>query len=98
MKGASVWYLYIVRGSDNSLYTGITTDVSRRFLEHTATAKCLSNKGAKALRGKHPLKLEFCCEVGTRSESLKLEYKVKNFSKRAKEDLVSGVLTLDVLY
>ena len=98
MNGASVWYLYIVRASDSSLYTGITTDVTRRFLEHTATAKCLSNKGAKALRGKHPLKLEFCCEVGTRSESLKLEYKVKNFSKRAKEDLVSGVLTLDAFY
>ena len=98
MSGASIWYLYIVRASDNSLYTGITTDVSRRFLEHTATAKCLSNKGAKALRGKHPLKLEFCCEVGTRSESLKLEYKVKSFSKREKEDLVSGVVTLDAFY
>jgi putative endonuclease len=98
MKGASIWYLYIVRGSDNSLYTGITTDVSRRFLEHTATAKCLSNRGAKALRGKHPLKLEFCCEVGSRSESLKLEYKVKTLSKRAKEDLVSGILTLDSFY
>ena len=98
MNGASIWYLYIVRASDNSLYTGITTDVSRRFLEHTATAKCLSNKGAKALRGKHPLKLEFCCEVGSRSESLKLEYKVKSFPKRAKEDLVSGVLTLDAFF
>jgi putative endonuclease len=95
MSGASIWYLYIVRASDNSLYTGITTNVSRRFLEHAATAKCLSNKGAKALRGKHPLKLEFCCEVGSRSESLKLEYKVKSCPKRAKEDLVSGVLSLD---
>jgi putative endonuclease len=40
------WFLYLVRTADNALYTGITTDVARRFLQHQ------TGKGAKALRGK----------------------------------------------
>ena len=40
------WFLYLVRTADNALYTGITTDVARRFLQHQ------TGKGAKALGGK----------------------------------------------
>ena len=40
------WFLYLIRTADNRLYTGITTDVSRRFCQHQ------TGKGAKALRGK----------------------------------------------
>jgi predicted GIY-YIG superfamily endonuclease len=40
------WFLYLIRTADNRLYTGITTDVPRRFRQHQA------GKGAKALRGK----------------------------------------------
>ena len=40
------WYLYLIRTADNALYTGITTDVARRYQQHQ------QGKGAKALRGK----------------------------------------------
>lgn len=40
------WFLYLIRTADNALYTGITTDVARRYQQHQ------SGKGAKALRGR----------------------------------------------
>ncbi|WP_039056826.1 GIY-YIG nuclease family protein [Enterobacter sp. Bisph1] len=78
------WFLYLIRTSDNMLYTGITTDVVRRFTQH----QC--GKGAKALRGKSALALVFSAEVGDRSLALRLEYRIKQLTKRQKERLVAG--------
>jgi len=77
-----LWYLYMIRCKGDMLYTGITTDVSRRFSEHQA------GKGAKFLRGKSPLELVYQQEVGTRSEALKLEINIKKLSKAEKEALI----------
>ena len=77
------WYLYILRCGDGSLYTGITTDVQRRFEAHA------SGKGAKYTRGRAPLTLlysEFC---GTHSEALKREIQVKSLPRGEKERLIS---------
>ncbi|USD36083.1 MULTISPECIES: GIY-YIG nuclease family protein [Ferrimonas] len=83
----SLWSLYLVRTRSGSLYTGITTDVPRRFNQHQ------NGTGAKALRGKGPLTLAFHTEVGNRSEASKLEYKIKQLSKPCKERLIqTGVL------
>ncbi|MEQ9970243.1 GIY-YIG nuclease family protein [Pectobacterium carotovorum] len=76
------WYLYILRTVAGTLYTGITTDVSRRLNQHQ------TGKGAKALRGKGELTLVFHCLVGDRSDALKLEYRIKQLSKNQKERLV----------
>ncbi|MBA0197881.1 GIY-YIG nuclease family protein [Pectobacterium brasiliense] len=78
----SLWYLYILRTVAGALYTGITTDVSRRLNQHQ------TGKGAKALRGKGELTLVFHCRVGNRSDALKLEYRIKQLSKNQKERLV----------
>ncbi|ATV44065.1 GIY-YIG nuclease family protein [Pectobacterium brasiliense] len=78
----SHWYLYILRTVAGVLYTGITTDVSRRLNQHQ------TGKGAKALRGKGELTLVFHCRVGNRSDALKLEYRIKQLSKNQKERLV----------
>ncbi|GKW07980.1 GIY-YIG nuclease family protein [Pectobacterium carotovorum] len=78
----SHWYLYILRTVAGTLYTGITTDVSRRLNQHQ------TGKGAKALRGKGELTLVFHCLVGDRSDALKLEYRIKQLSKNQKERLV----------
>ncbi|GKW16460.1 hypothetical protein BSK71_00805 [Pectobacterium actinidiae] len=78
----SRWYLYILRTVAGTLYTGITTDVSRRLNQHQ------TGKGAKALRGKGELTLVFHCLVGDRSDALKLEYRIKQLSKSQKERLV----------
>ncbi|UKE82869.2 GIY-YIG nuclease family protein [Pectobacterium colocasium] len=76
------WYLYILRTVTGALYTGITTDVSRRLDQHQ------TGKGAKALRGKGELTLVFHCLAGDRSNALKLEYRIKQLSKSQKERLV----------
>ncbi|WP_321164309.1 GIY-YIG nuclease family protein [Trabulsiella odontotermitis] len=85
------WFLYLIRTADNHLYTGITTDVERRFLQH----QC--GKGAKALRGKGELRLAFSGEVGERSLALRLEYRIKQLTKRQKERLVAGDGTFETL-
>ncbi|PCI79926.1 MAG: hypothetical protein COB20_03780 [SAR86 cluster bacterium] len=83
---ATLWLLYLVRTAEGSLYTGVTTDVQRRFAEHENKDK--KNKGAKALRGKGPLQLVFKIVVGNRSAALKLEYRVKQLSRAQKEQLI----------
>lgn len=71
-------FLYLIRTADNKLYTGITTDVERRYQQHQ------SGKGAKALRGKGELTLAFSAPVGDRSLALRAEYRVKQLTKRQK--------------
>tara|TARA_B100001029_G_C14934323_1_gene379499 strand:+ start:448 stop:756 length:309 start_codon:yes stop_codon:yes gene_type:complete len=97
MSNKPIWFLYIIRGADKSLYTGITTDVSRRFSEHSGLGRDGKVKAAKALRGKRPLALEYSCEIGNRSEASKIEYQVKKLSKSEKEELVAGRLSLRCL-
>ncbi|VTP17110.1 GIY-YIG nuclease superfamily protein [Phytobacter ursingii] len=80
----TLWSLYLIRTADNRLYTGITTDVARRFMQHQ------SGKGAKALRGKGELILAFSAPVGERSLALRVEYRIKQLTKRQKERLVAG--------
>ncbi|MFC2066574.1 GIY-YIG nuclease family protein [Chloroflexota bacterium] len=78
------WHLYLVRCRDGSLYTGITTDVARRFAEHQEN----SGAGAKYLRGRGPLMLVFQRELGSKSLALGVESKVKKLSKARKEKLI----------
>jgi len=87
------WHLYMIRVRSGSLYTGIATDVERRFAEHEAGGK----KGSKYLRARRPLTLVFQQKIGTRSQALKAESAVKNLSKPAKEQLVKGNWKLDEL-
>ncbi|MCV6606568.1 MAG: GIY-YIG nuclease family protein [Porticoccaceae bacterium] len=81
------WHLYILRTRSGALYTGISTDVERRFEEHCA------GKGAKALRGKGPLQVVYRQPAGSHSQALQLEAAVKKLNKRQKEQLVAGKLT-----
>lgn len=85
-----MWYLYIIRCADSTLYTGITTDVERRFSEHADQGKL----AAKYVRGKAPLTLVFTVEAGTRSAASRLELKLKRLTKTQKELVVSGVKSL----
>ena len=80
------WFLYLIRCKNGRLYTGITTDVERRFAEHTSNDK----KGAKYLRGKAPLALVIKKKIGSKSMALKIEAKVKKLSKIKKEMFIDG--------
>ncbi|MGB5332489.1 MAG: GIY-YIG nuclease family protein [Woeseiaceae bacterium] len=85
MSRSAVFSLYIVRCSDDTLYTGIASDVRKRISEHESGAR-----GAKYLRGKGPLRLEFAEPVGDRGVASALEYRVKRLSRTRKEALISG--------
>jgi putative endonuclease len=74
--------LYLVECADGSLYTGISTDVSRRFLEHET-----GRKGAKYLRGKGPLKLVYSQSIGDRSLAQRVEAKIRRLPRERKENL-----------
>ncbi len=76
------WFLYLIRCKGGHLYTGIATNVERRFAEHQAS------KGAKYLRGKTPLQLVFQKKIGSRSEALKIEASIKKWPKADKEKMI----------
>lgn len=78
------WHLYLIRTGNGMLYTGISTDVARRFDQHQR------GMGAKSLRGKGPLTLVFHCPIGTRSHALQCEYRIKQLTHQQKEQLVAG--------
>ncbi|MGD8990058.1 MAG: GIY-YIG nuclease family protein [Desulfobacterales bacterium] len=82
MQNSDKWYVYMLRCRDDSLYTGIATDVERRYAEHQ------SNQGAKYLRGRGPLSIVFKHRVGQRSRALKVERNIKRLPKKKKEALV----------
>ena len=89
---ALTWYLYIVRTADNCLYTGIATNVARRYQEHATGGP----KAAKYLLAHKPVKLAFSKRIGTHSLALKVEYRFKQLSKRQKESILRrGVLRWD---
>ena len=77
-----IWYLYILRCGDGSLYTGITTDVQRRPKAH------LTGKGAKYTRGRGPLTLVHRESCGSRSDALRRELEVKALTRDEKERLI----------
>ena len=79
---AKIWKLYIIRCGDGTLYTGITTDVDKRFTAHS------SGKGAKYTRGRTPLELVYQEECGDHSMALKREAEIKKLSRKEKEKLI----------
>lgn len=76
------WWLYMIRCADQSLYTGITTDVNRRLKAHR------EGRGARYLRGRGPLRLALQERIGDRSAALKLEARVKKLPRSQKEALL----------
>jgi DNA-binding protein HU-beta len=73
-----LWHLYLLECADGSLYTGITTDVARRYEEH------LSGNGARYTRSHKPLRLLASQLIGTRSQALRAELKIKCLPKGKK--------------
>lgn len=78
-----MWFVYILRCSDNSLYTWVTTDLHRRVLEHNT-----SEKAAKYTRMRRPVEIVYSLEFDTRIEACKEEYRIKQLSKTQKEKLI----------
>jgi putative endonuclease len=75
---AARYYVYILECSDRSLYTGITTDLKRRFAEHK------SGKGAHYTSAHPPRKVVYQQKLPTRSAALKREAQIKQLSREEK--------------
>jgi putative endonuclease len=91
-QGLSGWHVYMIRTAQGHLYTGISTDVDRRLAEHES-----GRAGARSLRGKGPLALVWQCPASDRSEASRLEYRIKQLSRRDKHRLVAGELDVMTL-
>ncbi len=79
----TIWWVYLVRCADHSLYCGISSDLSRRVGEHNA-----SPKAARYTRSRRPVSLAWFAIHATRSAALKREHKIKQLTRREKEKLV----------
>ena len=77
------WFVYMLRCKDNSIYTGITSDLKKRIEAH------LSGNGSKYLRGKLPLKLVYKENFPDRSTASKREIEIKKLKKKEKELLIN---------
>ncbi len=82
-KKITRWFVYLLRCSDQTLYTGITTDLSQRLHEHNHT-----DKGAKYTRGRRPVSLIYSEEHPSRSLAASREYQIKKLTRLQKEQLI----------
>jgi len=77
----------MLRCADNSLYTGVTTDINRRILEHNDNDNN-NKKGAKYTRARRPVVLAYTESAVNKSEACKREHQLKKLTKVKKEQLV----------
>ena len=79
----SDWYVYILRCTDNTLYTGITNDIKRRVDEHNRGV------GAKYTRGRAPVELVFVETLPDRSAALRRELAIKRMKTTEKQMMIT---------
>jgi len=79
------YFVYIVKCSDETLYTGIATDIKRRLEEHNN-----SSKGAKYTRVRRPVELVYSEVCEDRSSATKREYLIKKLSRKEKLELIDA--------
>ena len=80
-----MYYLYILKCSDNTLYTGITVDLSRRVAEHNS-----SSLGAKYTHARRPVTLVYSKRYKNRSLATIAEAKIKKLSREEKMKLINA--------
>lgn len=88
-----MYYTYMLRCCDNSIYTGITTDLARRMSEHSGKNK----GGAKYTRSKSPLRLEIVWTSQDRILASKLESQIKKLPRAKKEILIAEPAMLETV-
>ncbi|MCX6795165.1 MAG: GIY-YIG nuclease family protein [Candidatus Falkowbacteria bacterium] len=79
------YFVYIIRCADNSLYTGITTDIARRFAEHQK-----GGKGAKYTTSHPPVDLVYQKKFPNRSEASAEEARIKRLNRSDKLEFINS--------
>ena len=80
----SCWYVYLIECRDGSVYTGIATDVARRYAEHVA------GKGARYTRSRPPMRLLAHFAYPDRASASRAEYAIKQLSPERKRALAAA--------
>lgn len=88
---ANQWYVYMILTEKSRLYTGITTNLERRYQEHLDVSEGRGSKGAKYFRADSPLRLVFTECFEDRANASRRESEIKKMTRRAKEALINGV-------
>ena len=88
---ADGWWVYLVRCSDQTLYSGVTVNLTRRVRQHNGELV----GGARYTRGRRPVELVWQKSVTSRSEAQKLEAPKRNLSRRDKLRLIAGTIDAD---
>ncbi len=83
-KAEAVWWVYVLRCGDGSLYCGITSDLKRRVKQHR------EGTGARYTRGRGPLKIAHWWVLPTRAEALRAEHAFKKLSALQKKAAIRG--------
>lgn len=104
---AKDWFVYIIESSDDRLYTGITTDMCRRWREHLHADAINKNKtrnknetftkskGAKFFRGRKPQRLRYLEQQQNRSSASQREAAIKKLTRANKLALINEQATID---
>ncbi|WP_062067307.1 GIY-YIG nuclease family protein [Cellvibrio sp. OA-2007] len=85
MTSSNHWFVYMIRTSDAQVYTGITTDMTRRWREHAS-----GKTGARYFRGRKPVQLCYLEAEHNRSSASQREYAIKSLSSAAKRELIAA--------
>ncbi len=84
-EAAPTWHLYVLRCADDSLYTGVTTDLDRRLQEHNA-----GSRGARYTRARRPVVLEKAWDMPDRSAATSAESAFKRLGRVEKLQVIGG--------
>lgn len=82
-----MYYVYIIKCIDGTLYTGITRNLEKRLFEHNNT-----EKGAKYTKNRRPVKLVYFKDFPDRSSASKEESRIKKLSKIEKQEIISKTI------
>ena len=80
-----MWFVYIVKCRDDSLYTGVTNDLDNRLQQHNH-----GKYGARYTRARRPVELVFCEPHPDKSSAMKRESEIKKLERKQKLDLIAS--------
>jgi len=86
-----MYYVYMLRCADQSIYTGTASDVEKRYSAH------ISGRGAKYTKSHPPIRIDAVFECNDKAEALRLEYKIKRLARAKKEMLINKTASLEDL-
>jgi len=91
MKTENSFFVYVLKCSDNTLYTGYTNDLDKRVMIHNGEGetKSIKSAGAKYTRGRRPVILYYYEELTDKGAAMSREYEIKQLTRKQKEELIN---------